>query len=232
MPVRETSSYRIVDMDPSERPREKLAREGVGALNNAELLAILLRVGIEGENAVRMADRLINKHNGLRGLYHTPYEELCKEFGLGPAKAAQILAALELGIRAAKAVAHKGSVHNPQDIYDLVKAEMSMLNKEQLRVMALDTKNNVLANEVMYNGSVNSSQVRVGEILKLPIRLDAASFVVIHNHPTGDPTPSPDDVALTRSLRESGKLVDIELLDHIIVGSDRFVSLKERGLGF
>ena len=232
MAVREVSSYRIADMDPSERPREKLAREGVSALNNAELLAILLRVGVEGENAVRMADRIINKHKGLRGLYHTPYEELCSEYGLGPAKAAQILAALELGVRAAKADSHRQSIHNPTDIYDLVKAEMSLLNKEQLRVLALDTKNNILANEVIYTGSVNSSQVRVGEVLKLPIRLDAASFVVIHNHPSGDPTPSPDDVALTRSLRESGKLVDIELLDHIIVGNDRFVSLKERGLGF
>ncbi len=227
------TTYRITDLDQSERPRERLARLGSEALNTAELLAILLRVGVAGENAVQLGQRLLQEFDGLAGLHRATYTEVCDLHGIGPAKAAQIKAAIELGHRLWRLAPEvHPAVHSPEEAADLVRYEMGALEQEELRVVLLDTRNRVLGIEAIYKGSLNSSQVRVGELFKNAIRRNAASIIVVHNHPSGDPTPSPDDIALTRVITQAGKLLDVEVMDHLVIGQGRYVSLKERGLGF
>jgi len=227
------TNYRITDLAEQERPRERLARLGPQSLSNAELLAILLRVGVKGENAVQVGQRLLQHFGGLAGLHRADFQEVCTERGLGPAKAAQIKAAIELGNRLRlEAPDERPTVHSPADAAALVQYEMSALEQEELRVLLLDIRNRVLDTVTVYRGSINSSQVRVGELFRTAIRRNAAAIIVIHNHPSGDPTPSPDDVAVTRAMTQAGKLLDIEVLDHLVIGRGRFVSLKDRGLGF
>ncbi|MBI3160415.1 MAG: DNA repair protein RadC [Chloroflexi bacterium] len=226
-------TYRITDLAVSERPRERLARLGPQALNTAELLAILLRVGVRGENAVQVGQRLLHTFGGLHGLHRATMEEVQAEKGLGEAKAATLKAAIELGRRLAlEAPDEKPTIHAPADAAALVMIEMGSLEQEHLRVMLLDTRNRVQDIVEVYHGSLNSSLVRVGEIFKPAVRRNAASILVVHNHPSGDPTPSPDDVTVTRAMVEAGKLLDIEVLDHLVIGQGRYVSMKERSLGF
>lgn len=227
------AAYRITDLNISERPRERLASLGPRALSNAELLAILLRVGVSGENAVQVGHRLLTTFGGLAGLHRASYAEVCDQFGIGPAKAAQIKAAIELGRRLPlEAPAERPAIHSPKDAAEMVSYEMSALEQEHLRVFLLNTRNQVMDIVEIYRGSLNSSQVRVGELFKAAVRRSAAAIIVAHNHPSGDPSPSPDDIAVTRAIVQAGKLLDIEVLDHLIIGQGRFVSLKERGLGF
>lgn len=232
--VREAgTTYRIMDLEEGERPRERMAHVGPGALSHAELLAILLRTGLQGENAVQLAQRLLQECGGLRGLAQRSLTELAGLRGLGLAKAAQIKAGFELGRRMASfSPDERVTIHGPQDAAALVQYEMSALVQEQLWVLLLDTRNRVLAIEKLYVGSLNSSTVRVAEVFKPAIQRNAASLLVVHNHPSGDPTPSAEDVALTRALVQAGKLLDIEVLDHLVIGVGRYASLKERGLGF
>lgn len=226
-------SYRIADLQESERPRERLQRLGAGSLSEAELLAILLRVGIEGENAVEVGQRLLVHFGGLSGLHQADFSELCNQRGLGVAKASQIKAAIELGRRLSLLTPEeRPAIHSPADAAALVQYEMSALEQEELRVMQLDMRNRVLHIETLYRGSLNSSQVRIGELFKSAIRRNAASVLIVHNHPSGDPTPSPEDVTVTRAIVSAGKLLDIDILDHLIIGRGRWISLKERGLGF
>jgi DNA repair protein RadC len=227
------ASYRITDMAVSERPRERLAKLGPQALNTAELLAILLRVGVKGENAVEVGQRVLQTFGGLRGLHKASFDEVQSQYGLGEAKAAAIKAAIELGRRLSlEAPEDRPAIHSPADVAALVQYEMSGLEQEHFRVVLLDTRNQVLDIVELYHGSLNASMIRVGEVFKPAVRRNAASVIVIHNHPSGDPTPSPDDAAVTKSIVSAGKLMDIEVLDHIIIGQKRFVSMKERGLGF
>jgi len=225
--------YRITDLHESDRPRERLAALGPQALSNAELLAILLRVGVQGENAVQVGQRLLLQFGGLSGLHRAPIEELVHQHGIGEAKAAQIKAAIELGRRLTlEAPEERPTINSPADAAALVQYEMSALEQEHLRVLLLDTRNHVLDIVEVYKGSVNSSQVHVGELFKPAIRRNASAIIVAHNHPSGDPTPSPDDVAVTRAILQAGKLLGIDVLDHVVIGQGRWVSLKERGLGF
>jgi DNA repair protein RadC len=225
--------YRITDLHETERPRERLEQLGPQVLTNAELIAILLRVGVPGENAVQVAQRLLQKFGGLSGLHRAPFEELVAQHGIGEAKAAQIKAAIELGRRLTlEAPEERPTINSPADAAALVQYEMSALEQEHLRVFLMDTKNHVLDIVEVYRGSVNMSQVRVGEMFKTAIRRNATAVIVVHNHPSGDPTPSPDDVAVTRALVQAGKLLDVDVLDHLIIGQGKYVSLKERGLGF
>ncbi len=225
--------YRITDLHETERPRERLASLGPQALSNAELLAILLRVGVTGENAVQVGQRLLQKFSGLTGIHRAPFEELMNQHGIGEAKAAQIKAAIELGRRLTlEAPEERSTINSPADAAALVQFEMSALEQEHLRVILLDTRNHVLDIVEVYHGSVNSSQVRVGEIFKAAVRRGAPALIVVHNHPSGDPTPSPDDVAVTRAFVQAGKLLDVDVLDHLVIGQGKYVSLKERGLGF
>ena len=217
-----------------ERPRERLRDHGPRYLNNAELVAILLRTGIAGENAIAMAMRVIAEFDGLGGLARAGYSELSGQRGLSDAKTCEIMAALELGRRIASlAPEERAEISCPQDAANLVSAEMELLAQENLVVLLLNTRNQVVARRTIYIGTVNSSAVRPAEVLRPAIRENAPSIIVVHNHPSGDPTPSPEDIAITRDLAAAGKLMDIELLDHLIIGhGGRFVSLKQKELGF
>jgi DNA repair protein RadC len=230
---RDTYSPTIREMPSSERPRERLLRYGAQALSTSELLAIILRTGTPNENVLRLSQRLLVRFGGLAGLARASATELIAEKALGPAKAAQLKASLELGRRLlVERPEERPQVRSPADAANLVMSEMSMLEQEHLVVLLLDTKNRVLTQSTVYKGSLNTSLIRVGELFREAIRANCASLIVIHNHPSGDPTPSPEDVAITRQIVQAGKLLDIEVLDHLIIGLQRFVSLKERGLGF
>lgn len=197
----EKISYRITDLDSSERPRERLAQLGPQALSTAELLAILLRVGVHGENAVQVGLRLLQTFGGLSGLHRATYAEVCDQHGIGLAKAAQVKAAIELGRRLTlESPDERPAIHSPADAAALVQFEMSALEQEHLRVFLLDTRNRVLDIVEVYRGSLNSSQVRVGELFRAAVRRNAAAVIVVHNHPSGDPSPSPVILSLRARL--------------------------------
>jgi DNA repair protein RadC len=223
----------IKDLPTDERPRERLLSYGVGALSTGELLAIILRTGVRDENVIRLSQRLLASFGGLSGLARANVSELANTKGLGAAKVAQIKASLELGRRMMlQTPCELPQIRSPADAANLVLSEMGLLEQEHLRVMLLDTKNRVLTTTTVYVGSLNTSLIRVGELFRDAIRANCASIIVVHNHPSGDPTPSPEDVTVTKQIVEAGKLLDIDVLDHLIIGYQRFVSLKERGLGF
>jgi DNA repair protein RadC len=226
-------SYRIADLPADDRPRERLEKLGAQALGSAELIAILLRVGVQGESAVQMGQRILQNLGGLSGLHRAAFDELCAEHGIGSAKAAQIKAAIELGRRLMlESPKDRPTINSPADAAALVQYEMSALEKEEMRVILLDTRNHVLDIVTVAHGSLNSAQMRVGEIFTPAIRLNAAALIAVHNHPSGDLKPSPNDVAITRAMLVAGKLLDIEILDHLIIGLGSYTSLKEKKLGF
>ena len=227
------STYRITDLDSSDRPRERLFNLGPTSLSNAELLAILLRAGIKGMNVLQLAQKLLLDMGGLSGLHHAPLEALCERRGIGPAKATQLKAAIELGRRLSIASPEERPViQSPEDAATMLLYEMGALEQEHLRVLLLDTRNRVLRTMEVYRGSLNSSTIRIGEIFRDAIRANSAAIIIAHNHPSGDPTPSPEDVRVTKALVEAGELLDIEVLDHLIIGKNCYVSLKSKGLGF
>jgi DNA repair protein RadC len=222
----------IRDMPQDERPRERLLSVGPQALSTTELLAITLRTGTGGENVLRLAERLLAQCNGLAGVARASVKELCEVRGIGPAKAIEIKAALEIGRRLlATAPEERPRVTSPADAANLLMAEMMLLEQEHMRLILLDTRNHVLSSPTVYVGSLNTSVIRIGELFRAAIRENAAAMIVAHNHPSGDPSPSPEDIHVTRQIASAGKLLDIELLDHVIIGRQRYVSLKERGLG-
>ncbi len=223
--------YTIREWAADERPRERLEKLGAQSLSTAELIAILLRVGRRGETAVALARRLLQQFGGLEGLHRAPFSEVKSIKGIGTAKAAQIKAALELGRRLQLASrGERPRISGPEDAAALVQYEMSALEQEHLRVLLLDTRNQVLAIHEVVRGSVNTAQVRMAEVFREAIRRNATAIILVHNHPSGDPTPSADDIALTRQAQQAGSLLDIEVLDHIVIGDNKFVSLKARGL--
>ena len=221
----------IRDMPNGERPRERLRDAGASSLSNAELLAILLRTGTHAESVLDLSSRLLAQAGGLDGLARASHAELCKFHGFGEAKASQLLAAIELGKRiSGLRGTDRPTVHSPQDVARLVTAEMAFLDKEHFRVLVLDTKNHVLASPDVFVGSVNSTTIRTAEVFREAVRRNAPGIIVVHNHPSGDPEPSPEDIAVTKELAGAAKTLDIELLDHVVIGRDGFVSLKERGV--
>ena len=223
----------IRDIPDSERPRERLKRYGAGALSTSELLAILLRGGVQGENVVNLATRLLARHRGLGGLARASFGELMETRGIGPAKVTQIKAAFELGRRLlVESPEERPQIRSPADAANLVMLEMSLLEQEQLRLLLMDTKNRVLEMPTVYVGNLNTSLIRVGELFRHALRANCAGIIVVHNHPSGDPTPSPEDVHVTERIVQAGELLDVDVLDHLIIGNQRFVSLKERRLGF
>jgi DNA repair protein RadC len=225
--------HRITDLGPADRPRERLRDQGAQVLHNAELLAILLRTGVAGLNSVQLAQELLMKFHGLAGLHDANYAELVASRGIGDAKAAQIKAAIELGRRlAAWKPEQRPSIQSPEHAAELLMYEMSALDQEHLKVLLLDTRNQLLRVVEVYHGSLNTSLIRISEVFRDAVRDNAAAIIVVHNHPSGDPSPSPEDIAVTRAIVEAGKLLDIEVLDHLIIGHGRFVSLKAKGLGF
>ncbi len=227
------TTYRITDFAAIDRPRERLQKNGAHTLKNEELLAILLRVGVEGENVIQLAQGLLAKFGGLTGLHKANLDELTSIRGIGLAKAAQLKAALEIGDRFRKETPdERPSIHSPEDAANMLMYRMSGLEQEEMWVVLLDTRNRLIEIDHVYKGSLNSSQVRLAELFKGAIRKNANSIIIAHNHPSGDPSPSPDDVAVTRAIYQAGKLLDIDVLDHLVIGLNRWVSLKTRGLGF
>ena len=224
---------RIKELPPSEQPRERLRDYGAAALSDAELLAILLRVGVAGTNVVQLSQQLLVERGGWPGLLRADYRELCNRHGIGEAKAATLKAALEIGRRLLLTEhEQRFQIKSPTDVASLLMLEMSHLEQEHLRTVLLDTKNRVQTINTVYIGSLNASLIRVGEVFKEALKRNSAALVVVHNHPSGDPTPSPEDVLVTREIVAAGKLLDVEVLDHLVIGQGRFVSMRERGLGF
>jgi DNA repair protein RadC len=214
-------------------PRNRMFYAGPGALTTSELLSLILGSGRPGCNAIRLAETLLVHFGGLRGIALASDAELQQIAGIGPAKAAKVRSAFEIGRRLlSTAPTEKVQVRSPADVANLVMLEMGLLEQEHLRTVLLDTKNVVQRVVNVYAGNLNTAVVRIGEVFREAIRSNCAGIIIVHNHPSGDPTPSPEDVRVTEQLVEAGKLVDIEVLDHLVIGHNRYVSLKERGLGF
>ncbi len=223
----------IRDFPAEERPRERLRLRGAGNLSTFELMAILLRTGMEGENVIAMSSRLLSAVDGLQGLSRASYEDLCELKGISDAKACQLLAGIELGRRVAALEPNDAPrIGSPSDIAALYMPEMSAFEREHMRVVLLNTKNQVVGTEELYIGSVNAALVRPAEVFSAAVRRHLPAVMVVHNHPSGDPTPSPEDVRLTGQLVEAGKLLDVEVIDHIVIGQGRYVSMREQKLGF
>jgi DNA repair protein RadC len=214
-----------------ERPRERMQLSGAEALSNAELLAILLRTGTKHVSAIQLAQQLLMKTNGLHGLVDFHLDQFTQIPGLGKVKAMQIKAGIELGRRLAKTSrAERYVVRSPEDAANYLMEDMRYLKKEQFVCLYLNTKNEILAQETLSIGSVNASIVHPREVFQAAILHNSTSFICAHNHPSGDPTPSPEDLNVTKRLKEVGELMGIPLIDHIIIGERKFISLKQRGL--
>lgn len=215
LPLREQPAYRV--------------SQNASACSQIELLAAV----IGGPKQIEIAEALLAHFQGdLHRVYQAHVTEIANVRGIGQNTAARIKAALNLGLRLSLPIEERPTINSPGDAAALVQPEMSLLETEHLRVILLDTRNHVLDIVEVYQGSVNSSQVRVGEVFKQAVRRNAAAVIICHNHPSSDPTPSPDDVAVTRAFVQAGKLLDTETLDHLVIGKNRWVSMKERGLGF
>ena len=230
---RAVRGHAIRELPVAERPRERLAQRGPGGLTAAELIAILWGSGTRGRSAVDLATDALASHDGLGGLARADELELAALAGVGPVKAAQLVAAFELGRRLlADWPSGRWSIRGPRDVADRLILQMGRLEREELRVVILDTKNHVLRVQTVYQGNVSSSLVRIGELFRDAVRLNAASIILVHNHPSGDPTPSPDDLHLTAEALAAGRLLDVGLLDHLVIGHDAYVSLRDRGVSF
>jgi DNA repair protein RadC len=228
-----TTIHRIRDLPAEERPRERLSATGPQALSTAELIAVLIRTGGRGHSALQTAQTLLGQAGGLQGLRKASSADLCAIPFIGPSKAALLIAAVELGRRLAVAEAEQApTISSPAAAAGLVQYEMSALEQEELRTILLDARNRLIRVHAVYRGSLTTSLIRTGEVFREAIKAGAAGMIVVHNHPSGDPSPSPEDLAVTRNLVEAGRLLDIPVLDHVVIGRGRFVSLREQGLGF
>ena len=220
-------------IDLGERPRERLAAHGPTALSAAELIGVLWSTGTRGVSSVASAADALRRHEGLVGLARASDVELQAVPGVGPVRAAQLAAAFELGRRVVTDWPQgQWQVRAPGDVGERLVPQMGYLEREELRVVLLNARNVVLRLVTVYQGNVSSSLVRIGELFRDAVRLNAAALILVHNHPSGDPTPSPDDLRLTAETLAAGRLLDIQLLDHLVVAGDRFVSLRDRGVAF
>jgi len=221
----------IKELPQEERPRERLIKHGAERLSNAELLAILLRTGTKDESAISLAHRILIQERGLRYLVDSDVNQLSGINGIGQAKSAQIKAAIELGKRlAAFEPGVDKPVKCPQDVADLLMEDMRYLKKEHMKLVLLNIKCNLISVEEISVGSLNASIVHPREVFNPAIRKSSASIIMVHNHPSGDPAPSGEDTAITLRIAEAGRLIGIELVDHIIIGDGRYISMKEKGL--
>jgi len=214
-----------------ERPRERLLVHGPGALTTAELLAILLRTGTGGQSAVELARSLLEKAGGLRELDRRAAEELQEAKGLGPAKIAQLKAALELGRRLmAEEKKVLAAVTSSKEVYEWLRPQMQGLTKEVFKVLLLNGNNEILESVTASEGSLTESPVYLRDLVNLANRHQAAALIVAHNHPSGNPRPSPTDKTLTEELVFMGRLLKIRVLDHLIIGENRYYSFADEGL--
>ncbi|MFD1178672.1 DNA repair protein RadC [Paenibacillus puldeungensis] len=226
-----STSYMLRDLPSEERPRERMMLYGASALSHAELLAILLRTGTRHESAVHMAQRLLSGMQGIRGLVDMSLDELTRLKGIGPAKAVQLKAGIELGQRLAKArLPETEVIRSPHVAAELLMEQMRYLQKEHFVCLFLNSKNHIIAQETLSIGSLNATIVHPREVFRAAIKCSSASVICAHNHPSGDPSPSEEDILMTKRLCEAGEIVGIDILDHIVIGDGKFVSLKEQGL--
>lgn len=224
-------ALKIMDLPECERPREKLLRYGAETLSNGELLAIILRVGSSNENIINLSNRILKEAGGLNGLLTSSSEEFLRLKGIGSAKATQLLALAEISKRFKSFQSgDQYKISQPRDAAELIMESMRYLKQECLKVIMLNTKNIVITIKDISIGSLNSSIVHPREVFCEAIKRSSASIIISHNHPSGDPTPSSEDISLTQRIKECGKLIGIELLDHIIIGNGSYVSLKEKGI--
>lgn len=247
MSGRREAAPRVKDLPPAERPRERLLAGGAGGLSNADLLAILIGSGSgrSGESALDLARRLLamgagrgagraapGEADGLQWLASARAEELCRVRGIGPAKAAQLVAAVELGRRLAASRPARPRIQCPADVSRLLMAGLRDLDREHFYVVLLNTKHYVLGVDLISVGTLNGSLAHPREVFRAAIRRGAAALILVHNHPSGDPTPSPEDVQVTRRLVEAGRLMGIDVLDHVIIGDNCYQSLRELGMAW
>lgn len=223
------NSFTIKELPEEQRPREKLLNQGAEALTNEELLALIIRTGGRKETAMDLARRLVACFGGLRSLTDVTCEELMAIKGIGLAKAAQIIAVVELAKRLSVEGARRPKIRSPRDAAELLMPEMRYLKKEVFKVMLLDTKNQLIAVEKISQGALNSSIVHPREVFKPAIKRSCCSLIVAHNHPSGEVEPSAEDIQVTKRLLDGGKILGIDVLDHLIIGDGRFLSLKEKG---
>ncbi|WP_409254365.1 RadC family protein [Bacillus sp. SCS-153A] len=220
----------IRDYPTDERPRERMVQNGASSLSNQELLAIILRTGTKSESVLQLSNRVLTTFEGLRLLKDASLEEIMNIKGIGLAKAVQIMAAVEIGRRIGNlAYDDRYSIRSPEDGANYVMNDMRFLSQEHFVCLYLNTKNQVLHKQTIFIGSLNASIVHPREVFKEAFRRSAASIICIHNHPSGDPTPSREDIEVTKRLVECGKIIGIEVLDHLIIGEKKYVSLKEKG---
>ena len=226
------SSLKIKDIPQNERPKEKLLTYGAESLSNSELLAIILRTGTQGENVLQLSSRLLSELEGLDGVLSANFNDITSIKGIKEGKASQILALSELfrRFRTLKSMKKDIKINSPKDLADLLMGEMNELVQEVLKVVLLSTKNIIVGSKDVFKGSLNMSVVHPREIFKQAIDKNSASIIICHNHPSGDPTPSKEDINITLRIKECGNIMGIQLVDHIIIGNNKFVSLKERGL--
>lgn len=222
-------SFKIRELPASARPRERLQEMGAGKLSDTELLAVIIGKGVKGENVLRMAERLLKEFGSLRDIANASVEQLSKFKGIGLAKATQIKAGLELGRRVDKQSAlrmEKPLIKKPADIQALLQGELRDKNKECFILVMLDTRSRLIKCAEVSSGSLDASVVHPREVFKEAISASAASVILAHNHPSGNPEPSDDDIRLTKRLIEAGKIIDINVLDHIIIGAKEPFSMK------
>jgi len=221
----------IKELPTDERPREKMKGQGAQAMGNSELIAILLRTGNPAESALRLAENLLERQGGLAGFGNATMEDIEQIKGIGEAKAITILAAVELGRRVTSlAPLERAVIRTPDDVASLLMPRFRYETKESFLAVLLSTKNHVLKTPVISIGSLNASIVHPREVFREAINASAASVILAHNHPSGDPAPSPEDIGLTRKLVEAGRLLDIPVLDHVVLGDGKYISFKEKGI--
>lgn len=221
---------RIREMSDDEKPVEKLIKKGVKYLDNSELLAILIRTGSKNDSSISLSSKILGKTDmGIRGLVDMTIEDLCMIEGIGPMKAAIIKAALELGTRVSGYIPQNYKIKNPWDIYSFYMEEMRYLKKEVFKVVLLNTKNEIIGDVNISVGSLNYSIVHPREVFTEAIKKSANSIILMHNHPSGNPSPSREDVNVTERLQKSGEILGIEVLDHIVIGEGIYYSLREEG---
>ncbi|WP_158322127.1 RadC family protein [Lederbergia ruris] len=220
----------IKDFPVDDRPRERLIKTGPESLSTQEIVAILLRTGTKSESVLQLANRLLTKFDGLMWLKEAAFEELTSIKGIGQAKAVQLVAAIELGRRISNLTYDdRYVIRSPEDGANYVMNDMRFLTQEHFVALYLNTKNQVIHRQTIFIGSLNASIVHPREVFKEAFRRAAASIICLHNHPSGDPSPSREDIEVTRRLAECGKMLGIEILDHLIIGDKKYVSMKEKG---
>ncbi len=223
-------SLLIRDFPNDERPRERFVKQGPESLANHELLALLIQTGSKNESVLTLANKLLVHFDGLRLLKDASLDELKEMKGIGTAKAIQLMAAIELGRRVSNLeFTDRYCIRSPEDAAKYMMNEMRFLTQEHFVCLYLNTKNQVMHKQVVFIGSLNASIVHPREVYKEAFRRSAASIICLHNHPSGDPSPSREDIEVTKRLVECGKIIGIDLLDHIIIGENKFISLKEKG---